>query len=138
MFSSVCSATREQLTRLTPQIRVRTIEKPKAALLARPQLSVVEAEDKQWIVTPRDMLSKLKFTTINKVGTLKRDPDVNSTQFMQAATRLMAGWTQNLNSLVMTLLKQTDWSSFTEEAQYWRDSERVLGQALEELAVRTR
>jgi hypothetical protein len=129
--------TREQLTRLTPQIRVRTIEKPKAALLARPQLSVVEAEDKQWIVTPRDMLAKLKFTTINKVGTLKRDPDVNSTQFMQAATRLMAGWTQNLNSLVMTLLKQTDWSSFTEEAQYWRDSERVLGQALEELAVRT-
>lgn len=54
---------------------------------------------------------------------------------MLAASRLVMGWTLNLNSLVGTLLKQSDWDSFAEEATYWRDSERVLAQALEELTV---
>jgi len=128
LFSSVCSSTREHFNKLTPQIRVRTVQKPKPALLARPQLAPVESEEKQWIVTPSNLLAKLKFTTINKVGLLKRDPE-----FMQASSRLMQGWTQNLNSLIGTLLKQADFHSFTEEASYWRDSERVLGLVLEEL-----
>mmetsp|Transcript_28627 Transcript_28627/g.50901 ORF Transcript_28627/g.50901 Transcript_28627/m.50901 type:complete len:178 (-) Transcript_28627:820-1353(-) len=130
LFSSVCSSTREHFNKLTPQIRVRTVQKPKPALLARPQLAPAESEEKQWIVTPSNLLAKLKFTTINKVGLLKRDPE-----FMQASSRLMQGWTQNLNSLIGTLLKQADFHSFTEEASYWRDSERVLGLVLEELTV---
>lgn len=80
LFSSVCSATREHYNKLAPQpqIRVRTMQKPKPVLLARPQLAPAESDDKQWIVTPSEILTKLKFTTINKVGLLKREPEVPS------------------------------------------------------------
>ena len=139
LFTSVGISTRNYLSSLQnpqKQVRIRTIKPYKPAKMPDfPLLTTEESKEtqgkpsgKQWFAVPENIEERLKRTTINKVGSLKKD-----NAFIEALYRLMAHWTETIQKTILQVTQSPLPRGAAEEIAYWKDSERVLTSLLSEL-----
>ena len=131
LFSTITSAAKTYI-QPTPQtaIRIRTIKKPTFQKTHNPKVSEPENTDKQWIIIPADIASKLQRTPINKAGLLQKDK-----LFREAANKLIKHWADNIKDITRQFSVTIRGDDPRDIIRFYSDKEKVLNSLIEELNV---
>lgn len=111
-------------------IRIRTIKKPTFSKNSKPESSETEEWNKQWIIIPPDIASKLQRTPINKAGLLQKDK-----LFREAANKLLKHWADNIKDVTRQFSVTIRGEDPRDIGRFFVDKEKVLNSLIEELNV---
>jgi hypothetical protein len=111
-------------------IRIRTIKKPTFQKNSKPETTETQECDKQWIIIPPDIASKLQRTPINKAGLLQKDK-----LFREAANKLLKHWADNIKDVTRQFSVTIRGEDPRDIVRFFVDKEKVLNSLIEELNV---
>ncbi len=131
LFSTITSAAKSYKQPNTQTaIRIRTIKKPTFQKSSKPETTQSEECDKQWIIIPPDIASKLQRTPINKAGLLQKDK-----LFREAANKLLKHWADNIKDVTRQFSVTIRGEDPRDIVRFFVDKEKVLNSLIEELNV---